>query len=117
MMHDFYAVPITKLSKPPKRLSDLPSTYSYGPTGGVLAARLHCLNNRTTSSLKAPTTPWVTLWLLNKTRSPSSQSCRYTYCGAIAGLCNMYYLPNRLEIINHRPIPEMNLSHSRGMDL
>jgi hypothetical protein len=59
-----------------KKLSYLPPIYvsSCGPTGGALAARLHCLNNRTSSSLKAPTTLWVTPWLLNKTRSPSSQS-------------------------------------------
>ncbi len=62
----------------------LPST----PTGPSLPAILHCLNNLTSSPLKAPTTLCNTPRLLKSTKSPSSQSCAYTYCGLIAGLCN-----------------------------
>ena len=50
-----------------------------GPTGGVLAAILHCLNSLTSSSLKAPTTLCSTPWLLNSTKSPCCQSWAYTY--------------------------------------
>lgn len=58
---------------------------SSAPTGGSLAAILHFLNNLTSPSARAPTTECKTPWLLNRTKSPSSQSCAYTNSGRIPG--------------------------------
>jgi hypothetical protein len=49
---------------------------SSGPTGESLPAKLHCLKQRTSSGLKAPTTECRTPRLWKRTMSLSSQSVR-----------------------------------------